>query len=601
MTRRLLLLTLTAGLLLALLVAPGAALAGKRKPPADLVIKNGAVYTVDADWSTAQAVAVRNGRIVFVGSDQAATRYIGPGTKVVNARGNMVMPSFSDAHAHVSMTVASLYAVSLWFLPTVEDYVATVAEFAAANPDLEWIRGEGWSNTVVPGIGPLASDLDAVVTDRPVAITSEDYHSLWVNSKTLEIAGIDASTPDPVGGVIERLPGTVGPDPDDFGTPSGTLRESAATMVQDIIPDYTLAQYKEGILAYQDWIARPYGITLVFDPLLEPGKRGAQAFEDLAQEGLLTMRVRGALALEPEDDVAAKLEEFAAEKALHTTPYFQTNAVKFFTDGVIEGHTAYLKEPYADAEEYAGDAGFRGEPLWQPDALAAAFAAVDDAGFQIHVHSIGDAATSEMLDAFEAAQAANGASDWRPGVTHVQLVSSGDFARFADLGVVAVPQPFWFMKDDYYTYLQVPYLGFPRADEEYPMKSFFDAGVHVASASDFPVTWPPDPLDSIQTGVMRWFPGYPVGVWEYPAPPSLEGVLWPEERVTAEQMIRSHTIEGAYASYLEYETGSLEVGKSADLIIVNRDIATCDPAKIGKSKVLLTLFAGEQVFGTDGF
>ena len=252
------------------------------------------------------------------------------------------------------------------------------------------------------------------------------------------------------------------------------------------------------------------------------------------------MRVRGALALDPGDDVAAKLDAFAAERAKHTTPYFQTPAVKMFVDGVIEGHTGYLKEPYADASRVQRRRGLPRRARSGSRTLSRpAFAAVDEAGFQIHVHSIGDAATSEMLDAFEVAQAANGTHDWRPGATHIQLVSPEDFARFADLGVVAVPQPFWFMKDDYYTYLQLPYLGLPRADEEYPMKSFFDAGVHVASASDFPVTWPPDPLDSIQTGVMRWFPGYPAGVWEYPAPPSLEGVLWPEERVTVEQMIRS--------------------------------------------------------------
>ena len=215
-------------------------------------------------------MAVRDGDIVFIGSNQAATRYIGPGTKVVNAKGNMVMPSFSDAHAHAGMTVASLYAVSLWFLPTVEDYVATVAEFAAANPDLEWIRGEGWSNTVVPGIGPLASDLDAVVSDRPVAITSEDYHSLWVNSKTLEIAEIDEYTPDPVGGVIERIPGTADPANGTTASPRAPCASRPPTMVQAIIPDYTLAQYKEGILAYQDWIARPYGIT----PGLRPAAHG---------------------------------------------------------------------------------------------------------------------------------------------------------------------------------------------------------------------------------------------------------------------------------------------------------------------------------------
>jgi hypothetical protein len=498
------------------------------------------------------------------------------------------------------MTVRSLYAVSLWGLPTVEDYVAAVAGFAAEYPDEEWVRGEGWSNTVVPGIGPLASDLDAVVSDRPVAITSEDYHSLWVNSMALQMAGITGYTRDPEGGVIERLPGTVGMPGSPYGVPSGTLRESASWAVQALIPDFTVEQYKEGILAYQEWFAGPFGVTLAFDPLIYLDGPALEAYEELAQEGLLKMRVRGAFELVPEADVSEMVAGFTAAQAQHTTPYFQMPAVKFFADGVIEGHTGYLKEPYADAAEYTEgrDPEFRSAPLWEPAALAAAFAAVDKAGLQIHVHSIGDAATSDTLDALAAAREANGARDWRPGITHVQLVDPDDFARFADLGVTAVPQPYWFMKDDYYTYLQVPYLGFPRADEEYPMKSFFDAGVHVASASDFPVTWPPDPLDAIQTGVMRWFPDW---VWEYPAPPSLDGVLWPEERVTVEQMLRSCTIEGAYANYLEDVTGSIEIGKSADLIVVNRDLTTCKPEKIGKSKVLLTLFEGQKVFGTDGF
>ena len=249
-------------------------------------------------------------------------------------------------------------------------------------------------------------------------------------------------------------------------------------------------------------------------------------------------------------------------------------------DGVIEGHTAYLNEDYADP-------GDRGEPIWQPAEFNAACAAIDKAGFQIHVHSIGDAATTETLDGLAYARKVNGRRDWRPGITHLQLVTPSDFKRFASLGVTAVPQPYWFLMDDYYWNLQLPYLGLPRADEEYPMKSFFDAGALVASASDFPVTYPPDPLDAIQTGVMRWFPD-----WVH----NPTDILWPEQRVTVQQMIASFTLNGAKANYLETQTGSIKVGKSADLIVLNRDITTTVPSLIGDTQVMLTLFQGSEVY-----
>ena len=230
------------------------------------------------------------------------------------------------------------------------------------------------------------------MSDRPVAITSEDYHSLWVNSKTLEMAEIDNYTPDPVGGMIERLPGTDG-QPIALRRPLGHAPRVGLQAVQAIIPDYTLEQYKEGILAFQHGSPRPSASRSLFDPAMKPGSRRA-GLRGARPGGLLTMRVRGALTLDPEDD-SPPSRGVRGREAQHTTPYFQTPAVKFFVDGVIEGHTGYLEEPYADAEEYTGaDPDYRSEPLWETGALAEAFAAVDAAGFQIHVHSIGDAATT---------------------------------------------------------------------------------------------------------------------------------------------------------------------------------------------------------------
>ena len=367
--------------------------------------------------------------------------------------------------------------------------------------------------------------------------------------------------------MIERVPGTEVTDPP-HGTPSGTLRETAADLMTARLPDYTVDQYKEAMHWFQDEIAAPLGLTTVFDPILYIDGNATQALEEMARDGELTVRIRAALEITPEDDLTDWIKAAKAERAKHTHGMFKTPAVKVFADGVVEGHTAYLAEPYADAEEYKGDPDFRGEPIWQPAAMNEAFRRLDKAGFQIHVHSIGDAATSETLDALAYARKANGKRDWRPGITHLQLVAPGDFARFAKLGVVAVPDPYWFLKDDYYTYLQVPYLGQQRADDEYPMRSFFKAGVTVASASDFPVTLPPAPLTGVAVGVTRWDP---VLVTEYPAPPSLEGILWPAERASVKQMIRSFTLDDAKANFLEKRIGSIKVGKRADLVLHTLD------------------------------
>jgi predicted amidohydrolase YtcJ len=428
------------------------------------------------------------------------------------------------------------------------------------------------ANVLCDAAGPRKEDLDAIEATRPVALVDQDGHALWVNSRGLALAGIGPDTPDPRGGVIERDPRT--------GEPSGTLRELAADLVTAKLPDYSAAEYERGILFFQRDVAGPLGITAVFDPRVTVGGPAARAYEKLAGDGRLTMFVRAALDLGPTDPLEVWLASAVAERAGHTSALFETPAVKFFADGVLEGHTAYLNESYADRP------GFRGEPLWRPAELSAAFAAVDAAGFQIHVHCIGDGATSEALDALASLEATHGRGDRRPGLTHLQYVALQDVPRLAGLGVTAVVQPYWAVKDAYFFDSQLPALGKWRGEHEYPIRSFFDAGALVASASDWPVTLPPDPLDAIQIGVTRRHAGLSL----------VDEPLWPQECCTTEQMLDSFTINAARAQFIDAETGSLEAGKSADLVVVDRDLLSVSPDEIAEAGVLLTLFQGREVF-----
>jgi predicted amidohydrolase YtcJ len=543
---------------------------------ADTVYVNGVIYTADGGRSVAEALAVTGGRIAAVGPAGVVRRLGGSATRVVDLEGRLVLPGFIDSHAHASETTGDLFGVRLKGLTSSEQYLAAVREFCVAHPELPVVFGWGWSNVVVPGHGPTAAVLDAVVADRPALLVSEDGHSLWVNSAALRLSGIGPDTPDPANGVIERDP--------ESRAPSGTLREGAQQFVRGAVTAFTADQYAEGIRSYQREVAGPLGLTTVFDPMLVAGEPGFDAFERLQRDGELTARFRAGFWLRSDLPVGEQLRAAAAERRRHTGALFAADTVKFFADGVIEGHTAYLDEPYADTP---GDRGF---PEWPEGALEAASVAASAAGFELHYHAIGDAGTAAALDAIAAARAAGLGGD-RPAITHVQLTRPGDIERFAALGVTAVLNPYWFLRDDYFYDLQVPYLGLERAEREYPMASFFAAGVPVASASDFPVTVPPDPLVGIQVGVMRWAAGE--------AAPG--DVLWPEERVSVEQMIDSFTIAGARAHRLDDETGSLAPGKSADLIVLDTNILTAPPEQIGEASVLLTVFGGDEVYRADGF
>jgi predicted amidohydrolase YtcJ len=383
----------------------------------------------------------------------------------------------------------------------------------------------------------------------------------------LRRAGIDQNTPNPDGGRIEREPET--------GQPSGTLRETAFKLIEDVIPEHSVEEIKNALLEYQKMAARA-GITLVHDPMLDD--KSVKAFQELAEEDLLNIRFRGSITLEPDEDIAPQIEMVQAEIKKNKHPNFQIHSAKIFVDGVIEGGTAYLLEPYAHRPD------FKGEPIWGPEILANTCEALDNQDIQIHLHVIGDAAARITLDALESTHSNKIQKDLRHAITHLHLVDPADIPRFKELGIIGLPQPFWFKVDGYYDKLALPYLGKARADRQYPMQSLIDTGVIMASSSDFPVTIPFDPVIAIQTGITRSSPTK-----------SEDRILWPAESASLEDLIRSYTYNGAYANFLEEELGSLEAGKKADLIILDRNLFEIPVDHIADTKVLLTMVEGQVI------
>jgi len=544
--------------------------------PADLVLTNANVYTVDAVRSRAEAIAIADGRIVAVGPAAEIKTLVGPDTQVVDVGRRLVLPGFIDAHMHTSQSCQPLFAAWLNGLTTVDECLETVARFAAEHPELPVIRGFGWANDIAPTERLLAAELDAIVPDRPVVLFDDGYHLGWVNTAALRLAGIDSTSPDPDNGIIERLPS---------GEPSGMLVEGPA-FILDRQLTFSAEQVVDGLFHFQKTLAGPLGMTTVHDSSAHLANRDADAYAEFYGSGRAAFRSAVSWWIFEDQPLDEQIAAAVAARDRIAGPLLQARTAKFFADGVFEGHSGYLSEPYSDRP------GYTGAPVWQPEKLCAAATAAAQAGLQLHFHAIGDAAVTLALDAIEAARrgAGNGAVA-RPLITHLQLVDPADVERMAALGVVAVMQPYWFDGMAAMTKYYESLLGPERLERQYPMKSFWDHGIVVASASDYPVSPPPDPLIAIRKGVLRTV--LPTG------DPS--DAFSPEERVTVEQMIESFTINGAYANFLEDETGSIEVGKAADVVVLSRDILSCPPEEITEAEVELTVFGGRPVYAAGAF
>jgi predicted amidohydrolase YtcJ len=540
---------------------------------ADLVVTGADVWTADAARSWSDAIALRGDRVVALGAERVA-ELVGPATRVVHRPGAMVVPGFQDAHVHAPFAGRNLLHVWLNDIGGRQAYLDHIARYAADHPDEPWIIGGGWAMEYFPGGTPRKEDLDAIVPDRPVFLMNRDVHGAWANSKALEIAGITKDTPDPSDGRIERDPET--------GEPTGTLHEGAAYSYQDrYLPLPTHADWERATLEGQRHL-HALGITGWQDAWVTPDT--LRSYRSLSDDGRLTARVVGALWWDRHrelDQISEFLDQ--RESGAGQSPAFggfHPTSVKIMTDGVLENYTGALLEPYCDG--CGGHTDNHGLSYVERDLLAAAVTELDRLGFQVHMHAIGDRAVRNALDAVQAARSANGPSDHRHHIAHIQVVQPEDVPRFRELGVVANAQPYWAQMEPQMEELTLPFLGRDRAQMQYPFGDLLRSGATLAMGSDWSVTTA-NPLEEIEVAVTRVDPENRDN-----AP------FLPEQALPLQVALAAFTAGSAYVNH-DTDGGSLEIGKRADLALLDRNLFAPSSGPVADARVDLTVASGRVV------
>jgi predicted amidohydrolase YtcJ len=553
---------------------------------ADVVFTGGAVYTADpagrrvipaGSGPPASAVAVRGDRIVAVGdaADVAITDLIGRRTEVVDLHGRALLPGFQDAHVHPAFAGVTMIGCSLIGAASLDEALARISAYADQHPDQEWIAGSGWRMEWFEHGTPDRELLDQVTGGRPAYLTNRDGHGAWANSRALKLAGVDAHTPDPPDGRIERSAD---------GTPQGTLHEGAASLVGRHVPAITLDDQVRGLLLAQQHL-HARGITAWQDAIVGEYLGSADplpAYLAAAAAGKLTARVRGALWWD-RDRGADQLPDILARREQGQAGRFRANTVKIMQDGVAESFTAGMIEPYLDS--CGCQTANRGLSHVDAEELRSYVTLLDAEGFQVHVHAIGDRAVREALDAIEAARDANGANDHRHHIAHLQVMQPSDIPRFAALGVTANMQALWAAHEPQMDELTIPFIGPERAARQYLFGDLLRSGARLAAGSDWAVS-SANPLRAIHVAVNRRLQGS--------AGASAEPLL-PAQSLSLAEALAAYTAGSAYVNHLD-ETGAIEVGRLADLVVLGRDPFEGPPDEIASTAVDLTYVAGEQVY-----
>lgn len=537
------------------------------------------MFTGLGDPIHGHAVAVTDGRITAVVPESEAAALIGSSTQVVRLDGALLSPGFQDAHVHPVGGGVELLMCNLSEATDAAHAVALVTAYADAHPDEAWILGGGWSMDHFPGGAPVRGLLDGVVPDRPVALLSRDHHSTWANTAAIRLAGVDASTPDPVDGRIER---------EDDGHPAGTFHEGAGDLFHATRPHIDPDLAYAGLLRAQDELIA-LGITGWQDAWIGSGLGGVQDVRSLylraLEEGTLRAHVVGAQwwerarGIEQIAEMTARRDELRALGAEHR---FSLGTVKIMVDGVAENQTAAMLAPYRDAHGH--DTANLGLSFIDPLRLREYVTALDAAGFQVHFHALGDRAVREALDALEAAREANGSTDGRHHLAHLQIIEEAETARFSGLGAVANIQALWACHENQLDELTLPFLQVGAERRQYPFGELWRRGAPLAAGSDWPVS-SADPLDAIHIAVNRVAPGS-----------DAEPLGGAHQRLDLATAMAAYTSGSAYVNHRDHDTGHIREGYLANLVVLDPDPFRLVPEEIHRSTVRSTWIEGEPVY-----
>lgn len=548
---------------------------------ASVVFLKGKVYTLDTVRPWADAVAVRDDRIVYVGDNEGAGAFIGDSTEQVDLGGKLLLPGFIDSHLHPIDEAGLATALSLQTEGgDIEEWVLAIADYAAANPDKEVVFGYGFMASAFGADGPTRELLDAVVPDRPVLIMDEGMHSAWANSLALKRLNITRDTPDPE-------PGFSYYKRDANGEATGFLLEGTATKAAADLEVATAEVVAEGTALIID-LLNQYGVTSVFDAgTFNAGAEDINALlGGLEAQGELTVRVVGSMFVRSPEQIPTAVDAVDAMRQSVRGKNYHYNTMKILNDGTIEARTAAMFENYRGQGIEPGNAGTTVFTEAQQIEMIAAASALN---IDVHIHSLGERAVHESLNAIEAVRKIAPDSKSRYTLTHIQVVTDQDVPRFAKLDVTAQSTPLWATYDEY----GKEFISEDQFRRYFRFKSIEDAGGRLAFGSDFPASGAGvlglSPLVQIELGHTRQYPGEPSS----PIQPRAS------ERLSIASLVRGFTLGAAYQLHREDEIGSIEAGKKADLVVLDQNIFEVDPFTIHKAAVLMTMMDGDIVYDVD--